>query len=1198
MSASTPLKEGTKITFNGKPALGVGIVRFYGTATFQPGVWVGAELDNPGGKNDGSVKGQRYFTCEPNYGIFVKADQVTPVKAPAKKATLAPGTTAKSTSRTGSRPPSSVASSPTVQSPILPAHVAHSAPVSPLPSLNLDSASPAPTLEADVSSPVVVQSPAPSVSSPSVTSPAAITSPTMQSPATSAPPIDPNVRSERIDNLMRALKELSDFKTKAEEKIRGLQTKVKESNSQSEKSAKEFQKEKEALEKEISQLKKENEKQNAKSSKEWEAEKAEKEEQLTALNDTLEETTVDLQMAEEKIEDLETELEGVKSQLELLQAERSTSVGSEVDGDNAHELKEHNERLKAALAKIRDMSLAEKQEREKRIKELERENKRLPGMTEKIERLESELKAMTAENEELKEAVEVAGEAEEMIESLTEKNLDYEDKIEEYKTTIEELEQLRDMSEEIESDLQADVKRLESECHVREVQVLDLEGAIFNLNNKINDYERIVGQFRILVKSQQEQLSLIRQKEEETENQAQEVAKESQQLLNQNMELQSKMLKSTAVAIDQELAILNRNQSEAQFNFVKDFLPPQMFGGDYEALCFSLMVKRFIFKCHLVIQHVTHFNLKDEVQDEKFSEDEYLFYEDLRYLMGKITGISRDFNYALNRCNTELYLNLGRIFGEISPEERLLDHIIAQLREEELVPGSLDEIKNFATRYSQFANVSMETIRFPVHENFQREIADIIHALNEISIEERRLVNAVNKLNPQVEKEVLLNLPHARIRHNLEVARKLLKTLQDYEPQPSDVEPLSEKFGQAKKICEANLLAFRQVVKDIVVELSEKTEADLDEISQIIQKTLSKNEQMDVEWKWMDNLLSSSYTSLSEAASMLLLGVAILKEKSEKKIPYLSRAETVRAELISAASAKTKLEEKDNEILEWKKQNQLKENELRDSRWKEQALEAKISRSQKNEERVTAQLSEQATKHAEQEKMYTQAIDSISKDIDNLRAENKNLKDKNSQMEIEHQQKLEKEKETPELPLELVSAEIGTLKSTIKILRVENSKLNSQKAQKILEDLPPLSFENSAKIQSGNIGEISSCSKEISQLYKQVRTTLALPKVVNLKDSSTTPAVQLQSHRNEFDSLHHRLDIIRSRTNDIALKTSNANAPTNFSVFPTTEFSRTISELKPVPMGRINLNPTGNSTPVKVILDSQQFQQLHGIFVR
>ena len=40
------------------------------------GKWIGVVLDEAKGKNDGTVQGKKYFSCEDNHGIFVRQSQV------------------------------------------------------------------------------------------------------------------------------------------------------------------------------------------------------------------------------------------------------------------------------------------------------------------------------------------------------------------------------------------------------------------------------------------------------------------------------------------------------------------------------------------------------------------------------------------------------------------------------------------------------------------------------------------------------------------------------------------------------------------------------------------------------------------------------------------------------------------------------------------------------------------------------------------------------------------------------------------------------------------------------------------------------------------------------------------------------------------------------------------------------------------
>ncbi|XP_047527809.1 CAP-Gly domain-containing linker protein 1 isoform X2 [Vanessa atalanta] len=54
-----------------------GTLRYVGVTEFASGVWAGVELDDPLGKNDGSVDGKRYFNCAPRFGLFAPISKVS-----------------------------------------------------------------------------------------------------------------------------------------------------------------------------------------------------------------------------------------------------------------------------------------------------------------------------------------------------------------------------------------------------------------------------------------------------------------------------------------------------------------------------------------------------------------------------------------------------------------------------------------------------------------------------------------------------------------------------------------------------------------------------------------------------------------------------------------------------------------------------------------------------------------------------------------------------------------------------------------------------------------------------------------------------------------------------------------------------------------------------------------------------------------
>ena len=55
-----------------RPSNMSGVIAYIGSTEFAPGAWVGLELETNQGKNDGTVKGVKYFDCPPKKGIFVR----------------------------------------------------------------------------------------------------------------------------------------------------------------------------------------------------------------------------------------------------------------------------------------------------------------------------------------------------------------------------------------------------------------------------------------------------------------------------------------------------------------------------------------------------------------------------------------------------------------------------------------------------------------------------------------------------------------------------------------------------------------------------------------------------------------------------------------------------------------------------------------------------------------------------------------------------------------------------------------------------------------------------------------------------------------------------------------------------------------------------------------------------------------------
>ncbi|CAG7835265.1 unnamed protein product [Allacma fusca] len=104
--AEVHVEIGNRVEVTGKGVKGA--VAFVGSTEFASGKWVGVILDDPKGKNNGTIQGKSYFDCAENHGMFIRPNQIILLDSDGNKKT--PG-------KPGSPSSSGASSSPDVNKP-------------------------------------------------------------------------------------------------------------------------------------------------------------------------------------------------------------------------------------------------------------------------------------------------------------------------------------------------------------------------------------------------------------------------------------------------------------------------------------------------------------------------------------------------------------------------------------------------------------------------------------------------------------------------------------------------------------------------------------------------------------------------------------------------------------------------------------------------------------------------------------------------------------------------------------------------------------------------------------------------------------------------------------------------------------------------------------------------------------------------
>ncbi|KAI1388486.1 CAP-Gly domain-containing protein [Hypoxylon trugodes] len=776
------------------------IVRYVGQTHFAVGEWVGVELEDDRGKNDGSVQGERYFDCSPGKGMFVRPTTVTILQAaPAPKAAAAPIRRGSRTSTVAGRSssvtdptmgkrmslnapspspvprtsrPSSIARSPTKSPTKQLATAASSVATSrtgtpsnarvssigakPRPSVGAGRTSMGPPAlpsaagrrQTSVSSTTATRtvsgatrpiggrvstaaarprpasgrvrsgdslsgneggnrsdlgSPLKSDGEQAISpvrsrtralekltaGPSAATSkatpsraPGSAGPSTRPTAANANAVSRENEDLKAKLKVLERKRLEDREKIKEVE-RLQEQRDKFENINKKIESKFQITAQENVSLRKQ--------LKEAE-ERLGQIENLQAEHETVMElATLDREMAEETAEVYKAELEALKQKAEELElevevlreenAEYSQGMSPEERASAGWlQMERHNERLREALIRLRDITQQQEEESKAQIKALEKDLEEFDAVKEQYEIAKEKLLESETRAEDLRQQLDDNLGAEAMIEQLSYEKLQQSEHINELKAVIDDLEALKEINDELEVNHVQNEKEMQEELDLKDSVIAEQARRASEKDDTIGDLEYTLSRFRELVTNLQTDLEDIRASHAVNEAESEQLNSKSRAMMDLNQKLQISAAKTQVKTIDLELQRMDAQEAQQHLQILKLFLP-ESYNVDKDSVLALLRFSRLAFKANLL-----HGFVKERVngQPHPGHEDDMFAGCDALDKLTWVSSMCDRFVNAISHCSLEEFAKFEGALYELEPVERALNAWIDGLRRDEL----------------------------------------------------------------------------------------------------------------------------------------------------------------------------------------------------------------------------------------------------------------------------------------------------------------------------------------------------------------------------------------------------------------------------------------------------------------------------------------------------------------------------------
>ncbi|XP_038584892.1 dynactin subunit 1 isoform X5 [Micropterus salmoides] len=1234
-----PVKVGSLVEVIGKGQRGT--VAYIGNTLFASGKWVGVILDEAKGKNDGTVQGKRYFTCEENHGIFVRQSQIQLVDDGADTTspeTPEPGTgkvpkreileTPKSTKLRGVKPKKTTARRP---KPSRPAGTGGKGAASGSASASageISSSEPSTPAQTPLAAPVI-----PTLHSPG-NPPAPV--PSKEEEALRAQVKDleeklETLKMKRTDDKAK-LKELEKHKIQLEQ-LQEWKTKMQEQQAELQKQLKEAKREaKEALEAKEHYM-----------------------EEMSDTADAIEMATLDKEMAEERAESLQLEVDSLKEKvdeltmdLEILKHEIEEK-GSDGAASSYHvkQLEEQNGRLKEALVRMRDLSASEKQEHVKLQKQMEKKNVELDALRSQKEKQQEEMKVAEKTIDELKEQVDAALGAEEMVEMLTERNLDLEEKVRELRETVTDLEAINEMNDELQENARETELELREMLDLGTARVREAEKHVEAAQETVADYQQTIKKYRELTAHLQEVNRELTSQQEA-----------SAELLQQppaemfDFKIKFAETKAYAKAIEMELRKMEVGQANRHVSLLTSFMPESFLrhGGDHDCILVLLLIPRLICKAELISKQAQEkFDLNENCVERaglKGAIGEQLsFAGGLVYSLHLLQATLHKYEQALAQCSVEVYKKIGSLYPEMSVHERSLDFLIDLLHKDQLDETVNVEPLTKAIKYYQHL--------YSIHladqnEDCTMQLADHIRftqsALDCMAVEVGRLRAFLHTGQEKADLAVLLKDLETSCSDIRQFCKKIRRRMPGTDAPGI---PAALNFGQQVS---DTLSDCRKHLTWVVAVLQEVAAAGAQMMSPLgEQDGLSAVKLEDVAFKAGEQIYGSQganpYEYLRQSCSIVIATMNKMatamqegeydsdKPQNKNPPPVDLRAAALRAEITDAEGLGLKLEDRETVIKELKKSLKIKGEELSEANVRLSLLEKKLDSSSKDAdervEKIQTRLDEAQTLLKKKEKEFEETMDALQADIDQLEAEKAELKQRiNSQSKMTvdglrgtgpsgiasivtgiagEEQKANMMSSVGSgsgiqvIDSPLLTQQIEAQRLCIKHLKNDNNRLKAEKMRAQLASLPPLRVTKIPSRAGGRPEVLSSALyRKTDQLLETLLQMSANVKVVDITGKSpVTPSAQLLEQTARLQSLSDTLGRLKDEVAEhVVNQQPGARVTSDFATFPSTSFVKAKEEKQgdTVLVGRVMVPcARGQEQVHRLVLSQFQLQRVHSL---